>query len=254
MGLRDGHDCSAAQCRRLTLLASAEAKAAHDACWAARPGLRVCGYAEASGRTLKDVATRPRRFQRSERRPAPGPAGRSGPTRDITPLPDLVHGRSRAGPVRERAPGVCRPAAPVQCGLPGGREHPGLARACAGRRARAGLAGARRGQSVRGDPRPGLLPPVREQLQPRQARQRGLDPRRRALPRRSGAGARLAVRPRRGAQRQAGAGDRRRPERAVGCLPPGAARPRGRDPRRRRRAGRDDALRHPGLPDARATC
>ena len=56
--------------------------------------------------------------------------------------------------------------------------------------------------------------------------------------------------PPRGAQRQAGARDRRGPERAVGCLSPGAARPRGRDPRCGRRAGRDDALRHPGLPDA----
>ena len=53
-----------------------------------------------------------------------------------------------------------------------------------------------------------------------------------------------------GAQRQAGAGDRRRAERALGRLPPGAARPRGRDPRRRPGAGRDDALRHPRLPDA----
>jgi hypothetical protein len=47
-----------------------------------------------------------------------------------------------------------------------------------------------------------------------------------------------------------GAGDRLRAERAVGRLPPGPARPRGRDPRRRPRAGRDDALRDPVLPDA----
>jgi len=42
----------------------------------------------------------PRRFQRSERRPAPAPAAASGPAQDITRLPDLVHGRSRAGAVR----------------------------------------------------------------------------------------------------------------------------------------------------------
>lgn len=42
--------------------------------------------------------------QRPELRPAPGPANVSAAPRDITPLPDLVHGRSRAGPVRaERA-------------------------------------------------------------------------------------------------------------------------------------------------------
>ncbi|MBV8955905.1 MAG: NAD(P)-binding protein [Solirubrobacterales bacterium] len=43
-------------------------------------------------------------MQRSERRPDLGPVGASGPARDITPLPDLVHGRASAGPVRsERA-------------------------------------------------------------------------------------------------------------------------------------------------------
>ena len=36
------------------------------------------------------------------------------------------------GPVRAPAPGLCRPAAAVQQRLPGRREHPGLARACAG--------------------------------------------------------------------------------------------------------------------------
>ena len=53
-----------------------------------------------------------------------------------------------------------------------------------------------------------------------------------------------------GRHRQARARHRRRAERPVGRLPPGPAGPRGRDPRRRRRAGRDDALRHPRIPDA----
>jgi NADPH-dependent glutamate synthase beta subunit-like oxidoreductase len=44
-----------------------------------------------------------RRFQRSERRPPPN-RGLTGPTSDITPLPDLVHGRSRSGPVRTERP------------------------------------------------------------------------------------------------------------------------------------------------------
>ncbi len=47
------------------------------------------------------MALTPRGFQRAERRPAPGPAR---PSRDITPLPDLVHGRSRSGPVRSERP------------------------------------------------------------------------------------------------------------------------------------------------------
>ncbi len=38
----------------------------------------------------------PRHFQRSDRRPAPRP--------DITALPDLLHGRSRSGPVRSERP------------------------------------------------------------------------------------------------------------------------------------------------------
>ncbi|MGA2927139.1 MAG: NAD(P)-binding protein [Solirubrobacteraceae bacterium] len=41
----------------------------------------------------------PRRFQRSERRPPPGPRG-GGPSQDIARLPDLVHGRARSGAVR----------------------------------------------------------------------------------------------------------------------------------------------------------
>ena len=51
-------------------------------------------------------------------------------------------------------------------------------------------------------------------------------------------------------QRQAGAGHRRRAERAFRRLPPGPARPRGRDQGCGRAARRDDAVRHPGLPDA----
>ena len=85
-------------------------------------------------------------------------------------------------------------------------------------RARAGVARAGRRQSVRGDPRAGLLSPVRERLQPRQSRQRGLDPLGRAVPGRSGARAGMAVRPAAGPQRQAGAGDRCRAR--AGCRPP----------------------------------
>ena len=105
-------------------------------------------------------------------------------------------------------------------------------------------------QSVPRDPRAGLLPPVRERLQPRRGRQRRVDPLGRAVPGRPGVGAGMGVRSAAGRHRQARARHRRRAERAVGGLPPGPAGPRGRDPRRRRRAGRDDALRHPRIPDA----
>ena len=88
--------------------------------------------------------------------------------RDVTPLPDLLHGRpSRAG--AGPPAGLCRPAAAVQRRLPGRREHPGLARAHPGGPARAGLAAARRRQPAARDPRARLLPPVRERLQPRRA-------------------------------------------------------------------------------------
>ena len=45
-----------------------------------------------------------RRFQRSERRRAPGLAGTSGFSGDMTPLPDLSRGQARAGPVRVERP------------------------------------------------------------------------------------------------------------------------------------------------------
>ena len=174
----------------------------------------------------------------------------TGPRRDVTPLPDLVHGHSRAGPVRERRPVYVDLLPPCNAGCPAGENiQAWLAHAQAGRHEQAWRELVA-DNPFAGDPRAGLLPPVRERLQPRQPRQRRLDPLGRAVPRRPGAGARLGVRPAAGAQRQAGARHRLRAERAVGRLPPGPARPRGRDPRRRRRARRDDALRHPGLPDA----
>ena len=174
----------------------------------------------------------------------------SGPPRDVTALPDLLHGRSRAGPVRERRPVYVDLLPPCNAGCPAGENiQAWLAHAMDGP-PRAGVARAGRRQPAAGDPRAGLLPPVRERLQPRQPRQRGLDPLDRAVPRRPRAGARLGVRSAAGPQRQAGAGHRLGAERAVGRLPPRPARPRGRDPRRGRRARRDDALRHPGLSDA----
>jgi NADPH-dependent glutamate synthase beta subunit-like oxidoreductase len=68
------------------------------------------------------VALQPRRFQRSDRRPAPSPAG---PARDITPLPDLVHGRSRAGPVRAERPLYVDLLPPCNAACPAGENIQG---------------------------------------------------------------------------------------------------------------------------------
>ncbi len=81
------------------------------------------------------VAPTPRRFQRSARRPAPGPAP---PTRDITPLPDLVHGRSRAGPVRTERPVYVDLLPPCNAACPAGENIQGwLAHVQAGEAERA---------------------------------------------------------------------------------------------------------------------
>jgi NADPH-dependent glutamate synthase beta subunit-like oxidoreductase len=83
------------------------------------------------------MAEGPRRFQRSERRPAPGfPA--AGPSSDITPLPDLVHGRSRAGPVRSERPVYVDLLPPCNAACPAGENIQGwLAQVQAGEHERA---------------------------------------------------------------------------------------------------------------------
>jgi NADPH-dependent glutamate synthase beta subunit-like oxidoreductase len=68
------------------------------------------------------MADGPRWFQRSERRPAPGPAGVIGPASDITPLPDLLHGRSRAGPVRQERPVYVDLLPPCNAACPAGED------------------------------------------------------------------------------------------------------------------------------------
>ncbi len=65
------------------------------------------------------MALQPRRFQRSERRPAPGPAAAA---RDITPLPDLLHGRSRSGPVRAERPVYVDLLPPCNSACPAGEN------------------------------------------------------------------------------------------------------------------------------------
>jgi NADPH-dependent glutamate synthase beta subunit-like oxidoreductase len=46
----------------------------------------------------------------------------SGPLRDITPLPDLVHGRPRSGPVRDRRPVYVDLLPPCNAGCPAGEN------------------------------------------------------------------------------------------------------------------------------------
>jgi NADPH-dependent glutamate synthase beta subunit-like oxidoreductase len=46
----------------------------------------------------------------------------SGPTRDVTQLPDLVHGHARAGPVRERRPVYVDLLPPCNAGCPAGEN------------------------------------------------------------------------------------------------------------------------------------
>src|SRR5215211_6667968 len=68
------------------------------------------------------MAELPRRFQRSERRPAPGSAPVSRSSSEITPLPDLVHGRSRAGPVRRERPVYVDLLPPCNAACPAGED------------------------------------------------------------------------------------------------------------------------------------
>ena len=53
-------------------------------------------------------------------------AGAHGPERDLTPLPDLVHGRPRAGPVRERRPVYVDLLPPCNNACPAGENIQGL--------------------------------------------------------------------------------------------------------------------------------
>jgi len=76
---------------------------------------------------------------------------------DVMALPDLLHGRPRAGSVRDRRPVYVDLLPPCNAGCPGRGEYPGLACPCPGRRPRAGLASADRRQSLRQHPRSGLL-------------------------------------------------------------------------------------------------
>jgi len=67
-----------------------------------------------------------------------GPGPESAPPRDITPLPDLVHGHSRAGPVREQRPVYVDLLPPCNSACPAGENIQGwLAQVQAGEHERA---------------------------------------------------------------------------------------------------------------------
>ena len=152
-------------------------------------------------------------------------------------------GSSRAnhtGSWRTERPEYVHRAAPCGHACPAGEDVAGLALPRRGGRLRGRLATDHGGQPAPGGHGPRLLPPVRDGLQPRAARRGGRHQLRRALPRRRGAraGAGRSSRCAPPSGRRVlvvGAG----PVRALGRLPPDAARARGRDPRRRpaRRAG-----------------
>jgi NADPH-dependent glutamate synthase beta subunit-like oxidoreductase len=68
------------------------------------------------------MSTPRRPIQRSERRPAPRPAVNEDSPPDITPLPDLAHGRSRAGPVRAERPVYVDLLPPCNAACPAGEN------------------------------------------------------------------------------------------------------------------------------------
>ncbi|HZC41870.1 MAG TPA: NAD(P)-binding protein [Streptosporangiaceae bacterium] len=85
-----------------------------------------------------EAGASPRRFQRSERRPPPVPTGAGGHASDLTPLPDLLHGRALAGPVRQERPVYVDLLPPCNAACPAGENIQGwLAHLNAGRREQA---------------------------------------------------------------------------------------------------------------------
>ena len=72
-----------------------------------------------AGAYIVAVALPQEGLQRSDRGPVPGPPG---PPRDITQLPDLEHGRSRAGPVRSERPVYVDLLPPCNAACPAGEN------------------------------------------------------------------------------------------------------------------------------------
>ena len=258
---------SAAACRsRSTSRSSAASRTCSATERASRGGRADPGDGRPQHPALRAARRRGRRRQTS---PVAPPTAADGTPLMRTARPRPSGGRSDGEALRDhprrrleprqqdrqlahRARRVRRPHAAVQPRLPGRREHPAVALPRRGGRGglRARLAADHGGQPVPGHHGTGLLPPVRDRLQPRAARRGGGDQLGRALPGRRGDRAGLDGRGRGRALRQARAGGGRRALRAVRRLPPRPPRPRGDDPRRRADDRRHDALRHPEVPAA----
>ena len=161
------------------------------------------------------------------------------------PQPAEEHGAGA-----DQAADLCRSPAALQYRLPCRRERPGLAGVRPSRQVSRGLGGARPGQPTAGRARPGLLSPVRDELQPQGPRQFCRHSRGRTLSGRSRGAARMAAAGRCAPLRQARAGGRSWSERSLGCLSSNAAWPRSGDSRGRTTARRHAAFRHSRLPAA----
>ena len=129
------------------------------------------------------------------------------------------------------APRLRRSSSALQPRVPGRREHPGMARAGAGRRLRGRLAEVHGGEPAARHTRPCVLSPLRKRLQSAVSRSGGFDPFARSISRRS--------RQRQGmddsagpADRQASARGRRRPSGTVVRVPLATLRARRRNSRR----------------------
>mgnify|MGYP003694000073 CR=1 FL=1 len=163
---------------------------------------------------------------------------------------------NKTGAWRTNRPLYVGSPAPVQPRLPGRRKHPGMAVSRRVRRLRSGVASADRRQSAGRRHGARLLSPVRDLVQPRQARRDGGHQLGRALSRRRSDQARLEVLSAQSRERQARAHRRRRTIGIVRGVSPPAPRPRRQDRRRGSARRRHDALRHPEIPAAarRARC
>ena len=169
--------------------------------------------------------------------------------RDLASLPDLAHTHANTGPVRERRPVYVDLLPPCNAGCPAGENiQAWLSHTRRAGTSRHGASSSRTIRCRRSTVGSVTTPARASATAPsstapcRSTRSSGSW----ATSRWSRAGSSMLLR----SQRQAGARDRGRPEWALGCLSPCAARARGGDSRRGRRTRRDDEVRHPCIPAA----
>src|ERR1700722_7723547 len=97
--------CTSGSCPRIPADAASSRKRAGEVApvTGQKPGSNVPNAGQVSGRSVVDMALRPER-------------------QDVTPLPDLLHGRSRAGPVRQQRPVYVDLLPPCNAGCPAGEN------------------------------------------------------------------------------------------------------------------------------------